>query len=174
MRKALTIWAVVVLATVALVLIQYGTGEDGLRAAIRATARLSAFAIGCAFAGLRRREALIALPISHAAHYVLIGVLAWTTNPANAGMDVITTPGGALLFLLMIHAAVRQSRWAIYMLWIIFLLTFGLRVHESWIYPLVIGLLLAAAVVRFRNTAAQAVSGGVQPMHSDSGTAAPK
>lgn len=137
------------LATPVLVLAVHGTGEEGLRAAIRASARLSALAVGFAFAGVRTREALLALPIAHAAHFALIGVLAYLTNPANAGMDVITTPGGVLLFLLMIHAAVKQPKWAIYTLWIVFVVTFGTRVAESWLYPLIVGLLVAAAVVRF-------------------------
>jgi hypothetical protein len=165
-RRVLLIWAAVVIATVALVLAVHGIGEDGLRAAIRATARLSAVAIACAFAEFRKREALMALPISHAAHYALIGVLAWVTNPANAGMDVITTPGGALLFVLMIYAAAKQPRWAIYTLWIIFVLTFAIRMHESWIYPLIVGLLLATAVFRFRG-AVQRADTGAQSLRTD-------
>src|SRR5688500_20283456 len=98
-RRALLIgWAAGVVMTVAISVFLYGIAEEGLRVAIRATARLSTFAIACAFAGIRTREALIALPMSHAVHYAIIGVLAATTNAANAGLDMIALHAGPLQF----------------------------------------------------------------------------
>jgi len=149
MRRALLIgWAIVVLATVAGSVLLYGIAEPGLRAGIRGTARLSTLAIALAFAGIRTREALAGLVLSHGAHFAMILTLAAITSPANVGMDHISLPGGAMLYGLMIFAAIRQPRWAIYLLWMVFIYAIVVRVHESLIYPLILAILAAAAVVR--------------------------
>ena len=147
-RALLTGWAIVVFATVAAVLATHGTGEAGLRAAIRTTARFSVLAIACAFAGIRTRDFLIALPISHGLHFALIATLAFVTTPAIAGVSALTLTGGASFFALTIYAALRGARWSIYALWIIFLYAIAVRVHTAWIYPPIVLMLLAAAVAR--------------------------
>ena len=147
-RALLTGWAIVVLATVAVVFAVYGTGEPGLRVAIRTTARFSALAVACAVAGIRTRDALIALPIAHAIHFACIAALAVVTSPENVGLSAVTLPGGGAIFALMLYAAVRGSKWSIYALWIIFVYAIAVRVHTSWIYPPIVLLLLAAAVMR--------------------------
>src|SRR5688572_10816861 len=134
-RALLTLWVITVVTTIAIVLAVYGAGEEGLSAAIRATARLSIFAIACAFAGIRTREALIALPISHGAHFVMIAKLATITSAEDVGIDGETLVGGVLIYSLMIFAAIRAPRWAIYVLWMVFLYAILVRVHTSWIYP---------------------------------------
>ncbi len=148
-RALLTLWVIAVAMTVAIVLAVYGAGEEGIGAAVRATARLSTFAIACAFAGIRTRAALIALPISHAAHYALIAKRAAITSAEHVGMNAETLIVGTLIYSLMVFAAFRAPRWAIYVLWMIFLYAILVRVHTSWIYPPIVLLLLAAAAVRF-------------------------
>lgn len=148
-RALLTLWVIAVAATVAIVLAVYGAGEEGLSAAVRATARLSTLAIACAVAGIRTREALIALPVSHTAHYALIARLAAITSAEHVGLNAETLIGGVLIYSLMILAAIRAPRWAIYVLWMIFLYAILVRVHTSWIYPPIVLLLLAAAAFRF-------------------------
>src|SRR5687768_6592765 len=103
-RALLTLWVIAVVTTIAIVLAVYGSGEAGISAAVRATARLSIFAICCAFAGIRTRDALIALPISHAAHYALIVKLATITSVAGAGIDAEELIVGALIYSLMLFA----------------------------------------------------------------------
>lgn len=147
-RALLTGWAIVVVATVAAMLAVYGIGEEGLRVTIRTSARFSVFAVACAFAGIRTRDFLIALPISHAVHFTMIATLAFVTTPENVGADAISIPGGALLYALMIYAAVSGARWSIYALWLIFIYAIAVRMHTSWIYPPIVVMLLAAAVAR--------------------------
>ena len=147
-KRILIGWAVLVVATVAIILAVKGTGEPGLRMAIRATARLSTLAVICAVAGIRTREALIALPISHGAHYAVISALAIATTPINAHINAVSLPGGILIYALMVFAAVRQPRWALYVLWIIFVIAVAPRVRESWVYIPLVLMLFAALVVR--------------------------
>lgn len=149
-RRALLIgWAIVVVMTVAVTIFLFGVAEEGLRVAIRATVRLSTIAIAFAFAGIRTRDALIALPIAHGAHYAMIGALAVTTNPANAHINALSLPVGVLVFGTMLFAAIKPSRWAIYGLWIAFIYAFVVRMHESIIYPFIVAMLIVAALVRF-------------------------
>ena len=73
MRPRVVLIGVTFLVTiVAAVLWLHGTDEEGLRAAIRTTARTSALCVGLAFARIRVRELSVLLPVSHAMHYVLI------------------------------------------------------------------------------------------------------
>ncbi len=148
-RVLLPLWVIAIVTTIAIVLAVYGTGEQGFSAAVRATARLSIFAICCAFADIRAREALIALPISHAAHYAMIASLARITKAEEVGIDGLSLVEGMLVYGLMLFTAVRPSRGAIYILWIVFLYAILVRVHTSWIYPPIVLLMLASAAIRF-------------------------
>ena len=146
--RVLLFAALVVTATVAFILARYGTGEEGLRAAIRATARLSGIAMFCAMAGFRTREALLALPVSHGAHYAAIVAVAVTTTPANAHIDPVKLLGGIAIYALMVYAAARRPTWALYVLWTIFLIGFAPRIQKSWIYIPIVALLVLALGIR--------------------------
>lgn len=118
-KRDIAIAAAVLAAVVTLTLALHGTEEAGLRAVIRGTARTSAICIALAFARIRTRESLIALPISHALHFAAILTLAITTSPANAHIGR-TTIGGLAIFALMVSTALRPATWKVYALWIIF------------------------------------------------------
>ena len=122
--------------------------EAVLRMIIRATARTSALCIAFAFARIRTREFLVALPVSHAVHFAAILTLAITTSAANAHIG-ISTIGGLAIYALMVFTAVRPRTWAIYVLWIIFIIGFVVRDMSQPVYPGIMAVLLASAVVRF-------------------------
>jgi hypothetical protein len=140
---------VATLATVTIVLAIHGIGEDGLLAVIHATARTSAICFALAFARIRTRELLIALPVSHALHYGAILALAAATTPTHAHISAITAVGGAVIYGLMIVAAVRPIPAVLYLLWIIFVVAFIGRDMANPVYPALMLLLLAAPVARF-------------------------
>jgi hypothetical protein len=146
-RRLIATCVAAILLGAAFVLARYGVGEPGLRAIIRFTARTSALCVAFAFARVRTRELLIVLPISHALHYAAIGALAILTTPANAHI-AITSIGGVAILLLMIATAVRPTTAGLYLLWIIFIVAFGIRDMHVAIYPVVFGILLVAGVVR--------------------------
>ncbi len=114
---------------------------------IRATARTSALCIAFAFARIRTREFLIALPVSHALHFAAILTLAAITTPANAHIGV-NTIGGIAIFGLMIFAAMHRTTWPVYALWIISVIGFAIRNMRVPVYPLIMAVLLASAIVR--------------------------
>jgi hypothetical protein len=136
-----------VMAAVAIVLLVYGTGEQGLRVAIRTTARTSAICIALAFARVAAREALIVLPFSHALHYAAILTLAAMTSASNAHIGA-TSIGGAAIFALMVATAVRPTTIGIYALWLIFIIGFVVRDMTQPVYPAIMVLLVAAGIVR--------------------------
>ncbi len=147
-KSLILIAALVVGATVAAVLALHGTGEAGLRAAIRATARTSLVCLVLALVGIRARAFLVALPISHAIHYALIAALAATTSAAGAGVNVGSVVYGLAIFALMIYAAIRPKPAALYVLWVIFLVAVGVNAGRGWIYPALLVLLLLAVALR--------------------------
>jgi hypothetical protein len=121
--------------------------EETLRMLIRATARTSAICVAFAFAGIRVRTFLALLPVSHGLHFAAILALALTTSFANAHISV-TSIGGMAIFALMVSTAFRPTTWAIYALWMIFIVGFGIRDMTQPVYPAVMAMLIAAAVVR--------------------------
>lgn len=147
-RRLILLAALVVCVTVAAVLVLHGTGEAGLRAAIRATARTSLVCLVLALVGIRAREFLVALPISHAIHYALIGALAVTTSASGAGVNAVSVVYGLAIYALMLFAAVRPKPAALYVLWIIFLVAIGVNAGRGWIYPAMLVLLLLAVALR--------------------------
>jgi hypothetical protein len=173
-KRDVVILATILAAVVTLTLVLHGTEEAGLRAVIRATARTSAICIALAFARIRAREFLIALPISHAMHFAAILALAEATTPANAHIGR-TTAGGIAIFALMIRTAVHPAVWQIYALWIIFVIGFGIRDMSVPAYPSVMVMLFGAAVVRFlrrpeRSEGSQNATNGAtkrRPSHSE-------
>ena len=122
--------------------------EAVLRMIIRATARTSALCVAFAFARVRTREFLVALPVSHAVHFAAILTLAITTSAGNAHIG-ISTVGGLAIYALMVFTAFRPRTWAIYLLWIIFIIGFVVRDMSQPVYPGIMAVLLASAVVRF-------------------------
>lgn len=140
-RDVLLAGAALLAAMVAAVLFVHGTGEEGMRAAIRATARASALCTGLAFARIRVRELSALLPVSHALHYALI-----VAAGAFAGRDWITFVVGAVIYAAMLWNAVRPNAVAIYILWISFLIAF---VRPGALYVMIIALLLFCGVVRW-------------------------
>ena len=153
-RSIVTGGAVLLVATVAIVLWRYGIAESGWRAVIRATARTSALCIAFAFARVKAREMLILLPISHTLHFVAILAVAILTTPANAHISV-TTIGGLAIFALMIATAVRPTTVGVWLLWIIFVIAFAIRDMSMPIYPATLAMLLVAGVVRFGTPASR-------------------
>jgi hypothetical protein len=139
--------AVLLAATVAIVLARYGVGESGWRAVIRTTARTSALCVALAFARVRLRQMLILLPISHGLHYAAIVAVAILTSPANAHISV-TSIFGVALFAFMIATAVRPTTVAVWLLWLVFVIAFAIRDMSVPIYPAVLGMLLVAGAVR--------------------------
>ena len=129
----------VIAANVAIVLALHGTGEEGLRAAIRATARVSALCTALAFARIRARDFGALLPVSHALHYALI-------IAAGLVRTLPETAVGVLVYAVMVWNAIRPTTFAIYVLWISFLLG---MVRPGAIYVVFIALLLGAGVVRW-------------------------
>jgi hypothetical protein len=137
--------------------------EETLRMLIRATARTSAVCIAFAFAKIRTREFLIALPISHALHFTAILTLALITSATNAHISWLSV-GGLAIYALMLFAAVRPNNTiAIYLLWIIFVIGFVVRDMRNPVYPVVMTMLLGAGVVRI--VRAQTRSATVQSPH---------
>jgi hypothetical protein len=139
--------AVLLAATVAIVLARHGVEESGLRAVIRTTARTSALCVALAFARVSARQMLILLSISHAMHYAAILAVAILTTPANAHISA-TSIGGVAIFALMIATAVRPTTIGVWLLWIIFVIAFAVRDMSVPIYPAVLGMLFVAAGVR--------------------------
>ncbi|HVE73312.1 MAG TPA: hypothetical protein VNI54_18230 [Thermoanaerobaculia bacterium] len=140
MRRSIVLSGVATLAAmVVAVLLVHGTGEDGMRAAIRATARTSAICVALAFVRVRVREFSALLPISHAMHYVLIfaaglmrGIPEWIV--------------GIAAFAVMLWNAVKPNTIAIYILWIVFLIAF---VRPGALYVGIVIALLSCGVIRW-------------------------
>lgn len=138
--------AALLAAMVAIVLARYGVEESGWRVVIRATARTSALCIALAFAGIAMRPMLVLLPVSHGLHFAAILAVAFLTTPANAHIS-ITSLGGIVIFALMIDTALRPKPGGIAMLWVIFLIAYGVRDMSQPVYPLTLGVLLAGGAV---------------------------
>jgi hypothetical protein len=148
MRSIPVAASVALAAVVVAVLALHGTEEAGLRAVIRATARTSAICVAAAFARVRSRDFLTVLPVSHAIHYAAILALAATTTPENAHISS-TSIGGLAILGLMIFAALRPATWTLYALWIIFVIGFIVRDMSQPVYPAIMLMLAASAVLRF-------------------------
>ena len=148
-RRALL--AAIVAALVAMIVIVLavnGTDEAGLRALIRATARSSALCVAFAVARIRARELELALPISHGLHFGAIAALAIATTPANAHINAVSLPGGLAIYALMLAQAMRPRAPQLYVLWIIFLIGFGVGRGPSPVYAGAVTILLGAMLVR--------------------------
>ena len=142
MRRWFVIAGVVVLAAmVAAVLLVHGADVEGLRAAIRATARTSALCLGFALARVRGREFGVLLPVSQAMHYVLIILSPRELDPAAIVVGVIA-------MALMVWNALRPNAVALWVLWFAFLAANGQNRGPSWVYKVMIGWLVLAAIVR--------------------------
>lgn len=139
-RNLLLAGAALLAAMVAAVLLVHGTDSEGLRAAIRATARTSALCVGLAFARIRVREASALLPVSHALHYALI-ILA-----GERTLDALTLSVGAAAYAVMLWNAWRPNAFALYVLWIVFLVAF---LRPGVLYVMIIAALLFCGVVRW-------------------------
>ncbi len=143
MRRTFVIAGIAILvAIVAAVLSIDGTDDDGLRAAIRATARTSALCAGLAFARVRVREFSALLPVSHALHYALI-VIAGLANP------LLAVAAGAALYAVMLWNAVRPNAIAIWIVWLAFLIAIGVNGGRSPLYIAMTVVMLAAGIARY-------------------------
>lgn len=140
MRPRVVLIGVTFLVTiVAAVLWLHGTDEEGLRAAIRTTARTSALCVGLAFARIRVRELSVLLPVSHAMHYVLI----LNTDRVIGWPELVV---GVSVFAAMLWNAWRPHAAALYILWIAFLVAF---LRPGVLYGMIVTLLLSCGVVRW-------------------------
>ena len=140
MRRGVILAGVAGLAAmVFVVLLVNGTGEDGMRAGIRATARTSAICVALAFVRFRTREFSALVPVSHAMHYALIfaaglmrGIPEWIV--------------GVAVFAVMLWNAIKPNTIAIYILWISFVIAF---VRPGALYVGIVILLLSCGVFRW-------------------------
>lgn len=139
-RSVVFAGAAILAAMVALVLFVHGTGEQGLLAAIRATARTSALCTALAFARVRVRETSALVPVSHAMHYALI------LAAGERILDAPTVLVGVAVFAVMVWNAIRPNAIAIYIVWISFIVG---MVRPGALYVAFIALLLCAGVARW-------------------------
>jgi hypothetical protein len=140
MRRSVVLAGAAILAVmVALVLSVHGTGEQGMMAAIRATARTSALCTALAFARIRVREASALVPVSHALHYALI-------LAAGLVLDASTALVGVAIFAVMVWNAIRPNATAIYILWISFIVG---MLRPGALYVVFVALLLCAGIARW-------------------------
>jgi len=140
MRRNVVLAGTAILAVmVALVLFVHGTDEQGLRAAIRATARTSALCTALAFARFRVREASALVPVSHTLHYALI-------LATSRVLDAPTVLVGVAVFAVMVWNAIRPNAIAIYILWISFLVG---MLRPGALYVMFVTLLLCAGIARW-------------------------
>ena len=128
-----------IVAVLAIVLALHGTDEAGLRAAIRATARMSALSIALVFARIRPREFGALLPVSHALHYTMIIAAGLVRTPLESAF-------GALALAVMVWNAMRPNTFAIYALWITFVVA---MMRSGPVYVVIIALLLVAGLLRW-------------------------
>ena len=138
-RSVVLAGAAILAVMVALVLFVHGTDEQGIRAAIRATARTSALCTALAFARIRVREASALVPVSHALHYALI--LASTRI-----LDAPAALVGIAVFAVMVWNAIRPNTIAIYILWISFIVA---MLRPGALYVVIVTLLLCAGLARW-------------------------
>ena len=138
-----------------------GTGEPGVRAIIRATARTSALALCLALSSWvvgplgRRRVGLIrSLAVSHGLHLAAVLWLAALTGGANLTerADPVTAIGGLLAYVVIVAGAIRPGHpaveWGLLWVAVSFLSAYGFRAaREPWIYgPAVAALLVSVAL----------------------------
>lgn len=131
--------AAAIAAVVALVLVLHGTDETGMRAAIRATARMSALCVALAFARIRAREFGALLPMSQATHYALI-IAAGLVRTHHESLF------GLVVLALMVWNAIRPNTLLLYVLWISLLVAMH---RPGALYVVITALLLAAGLVRW-------------------------
>jgi hypothetical protein len=140
MRRSVVFAGAAILAVmVALVLFLHGTDEQGLRAAIRATARTSALCTALAFARIRVREASALVPVSHALHYAVI-------LAAGRVLDAPAALVGVAVFAVMVWNAIRPNAIAIYILWVSFIVA---MLRPGALYVVIVALLLCAGMARW-------------------------
>ena len=139
MRRSVVLGTAILAVMVALVLFVHGTDEQGIRAAIRATARTSALCTALAFARFRVREASALLPVSHALHYALILASARV-------LDAPTALVGVAVFAVMVWNAIRPNAIAIHILWISFIVA---MLRPGALYVVIVALLLCAGLARW-------------------------
>src|SRR5690349_7896159 len=140
MRRSVVLAGTVILAVmVALVLFVHGTGEQGMRAAIRATARTSALCTALAFARIRVREGSALVPVSHALHYALI-------LSTERLLDAPAALVGVAVFAVMVWNAFRPNAIAIHILWISFIVGMS---RPGALYVVFVALLLCAGIARW-------------------------
>jgi hypothetical protein len=139
MRRSVVLAGAAILAVmVVLVLFVYGTDEQGLRVAIRATARTSALCTALAFARIRVREAGALVPVSHALHY---GVILASGRVLDAPAVLV----GVAVFAVMVWNAFRPNAIAIYILWIAFVVG---MLRPGALYVVFVAILLCAGIAR--------------------------
>lgn len=123
-------WAFLALsAMVLLTLLVYGTGEEGVHAVIRYTARSSLTLFGAAFVAssvralwptpatrwllVNRRYLGVSFAVSHAMHLTAILVLARTSSAFRADVDMVTVVFGGFGFVVAGMLAATSSNRAV-------------------------------------------------------------
>ena len=138
-RNVVLAGAAALAAIVVAVLLVNGMDEEGMRAAIRATARTSALCVALAFARVRVRELSALLPVSHALHYALI----LAAGLMRGWPELVV---GVAVFAVMLWNAIRPNAYALYTLWIVFIVAF---VRPGVLYGIIIAVLLGCGVIRW-------------------------
>jgi hypothetical protein len=147
------------------VLLAYGTHEEGVRQVIRWTAR-SSFCLLClalagegvkgtSFGWRQRADLLRGLAMSHGLHAVAILALAWYTSGGNLmeRASVVNVLGGAFAYAMIFWGAFRPfsgvTSFGLFWIWGVFLVGYGTRaMRMPWPYGLAVALLAAALLVR--------------------------
>ena len=164
---------------VAAVLLAHGTGEAGVRAVIRWTARSSLCLLCLALVadGIRGNffgwrhwvDVLRSLALSHGVHAIAILVLAWYT--AGGNLMERATPvamiGGGLAYLFIVLGVFRpRSRvvaFGLFWIWGVFLVGFGtraLRMPMPYAFP--VALLAVSMLVRVASGRRAVLGAGTQ------------
>ena len=162
----------------AVVLVVNGTGENGLRAVVRATAATSLLLFTAAFTAsavqrlwpsrlsrwmlANRRYLGVSFAVSHAVHLIAILALARTVPAfkANPTTLVFGSIGYVVLAAMTATSFDRTAAWlgarawkrlhtvGVYYLWFIFLASYAPRLSQSPVYALHTAVLVAALALR--------------------------
>ena len=178
--------AVVLGIGIAILLLLYGTGEEGVLQVVRWTARVS-FVLLCLalvadgvrgeFFGWRRFPSVLrGLALSHGVHAVAVATLAVYRGGANLveRSSPVAILGGALAYVFIFWGALRPASrvvsFGLVWIWAVFMVSYGGRAVRMPVpFALVFGLLVIAMAVRVGSSLRR--SGRAHPALSKGGAA---
>ncbi|MEI2581519.1 hypothetical protein [Scytonema sp. PRP1] len=167
--------AVVIGAIVAVIWLVHGIDEQGMRIAIRATARSSCVLFVCAFVAsalhriwltrftawlLKNRRYLgVSMAVSHTYHAIAILGLWFVTSGSALKFDPLGTLGYIFLITMTVTSFKRPAAWigqrgwkilhttGMHYFWLGFTLEFSLRISQSMFIYLPLSILLVVAMM---------------------------